>query len=78
MNASPLMYRRPIGCLILLLVTRSYSGFLGKWMVWFDIPDCPIFLIRGPSVLLVVNVSITAVSYVVASVAKTLSRSRPS
>jgi hypothetical protein len=36
-------------------------------MVWFDILDCPVFL---PGMLLA-DTSITAFSYVVASVAKT-------
>jgi hypothetical protein len=44
-------------------------------MVRFDILDCPIFLPRGFSALLVVDVSVTAVSDVVASMTKILSRS---
>jgi hypothetical protein len=44
-------------------------------MVRFGILDYPIFLPRGLSVLLVSDVSITTVSCVEASVAKTLSRS---
>jgi hypothetical protein len=44
-------------------------------MVQFSILDCPVFLPRGPSVLLVADVSITTVSCVVASMIKTLSRS---
>jgi hypothetical protein len=44
-------------------------------MVRFGILDCSIFLTRGPSVLLVADVLVTVVSYVVASMAKTLSRS---
>jgi hypothetical protein len=44
-------------------------------MVQFGIPDYPIFLTRGPYVLLVVDMSLMVVSYVEASVDKTLSRS---
>jgi hypothetical protein len=44
-------------------------------MVQFGIPDYPFFLTRGPSILLVADMYITVVSYVVAFVAKTLSRS---
>jgi hypothetical protein len=44
-------------------------------MVQFGIPDYPIFLTRGPSVLLVVDMSLMVVSYVEAFVDKTLSRS---
>jgi hypothetical protein len=44
-------------------------------MVQFGIPDYPVFLTRGPSILLVADVSITAISCIVASVDKTLSRS---
>jgi hypothetical protein len=44
-------------------------------MVWFGILDCPVFLTRDISVLLVADVSVTAVFCVIASVAKTLSRS---
>jgi hypothetical protein len=43
-------------------------------MVQLGILDYPVFLTRGPSVLLVVDLSVRAISYVVASVAKTLSR----
>jgi hypothetical protein len=39
-----------------------------------DIPDCLIFLTRGPFVLLVADVSVMIISCVVASVANTLSR----
>jgi hypothetical protein len=44
-------------------------------MVQFGNMDYLIFLTQGPSILLVANVSVMAVSCVVASVAKTLSRS---
>jgi hypothetical protein len=44
-------------------------------MVWFGIPDYLVFLTRGLSILLVADMSVTAVSYVVASVSKTMSRS---
>jgi hypothetical protein len=44
-------------------------------MVHFGILDCPIFLSLGPPVLLEADVSIMAVSYIIASVIKTLSRS---
>jgi hypothetical protein len=47
-------------------------------MVHFGILDCPIFLSLGPPVLLEADVSIMAVSYIIASVIKTLSRSLPS
>jgi hypothetical protein len=47
-------------------------------MVRFDILDYPIFLSWRLPFLLVVDTPITTVSYVVASVAKTLSRSLPS
>jgi hypothetical protein len=41
-------------------------------MVQFGIPDYPVL---GPHVLLVADVSVMAIPYVVASVAKTLSKS---
>jgi hypothetical protein len=44
-------------------------------MVWFAILDCLVFLLRGPSVLLVADISVMIVSYIVALIAKTLSRS---
>jgi hypothetical protein len=44
-------------------------------MARFGILDCPNFLCWNPVALLVANVSVTAVSYVVSSIAKTLSRS---
>jgi hypothetical protein len=44
-------------------------------MVRFGILDYPVFLARGPSILLVADVSITTVSYIEDSMAKTLSRS---
>jgi hypothetical protein len=43
-------------------------------MLCFGILDCPIFLPRGFSVMLVADMSVMAISCVVASVAKTLSR----
>jgi hypothetical protein len=44
-------------------------------MIRFDIPDCPIFLSWSLPILLVANTPIMVVSRVVASVAKTLSKS---
>jgi hypothetical protein len=44
-------------------------------MVWFTILDCLVFLLRGPSILLVADISVMTVSYIVALIAKTLSRS---
>jgi hypothetical protein len=44
-------------------------------MFRFRIPDCPIFLPYGLSIFLVADVSVAVVSYIVASMAKTLSRS---
>jgi hypothetical protein len=44
-------------------------------MIQFSILDYPIFLSRGLRVPLVADVSVMVVSYVVASMAKTLSRS---
>jgi hypothetical protein len=55
-----------------------YNGFLDNQIVRFGSIDCPIFLNRGPSILFVADVSVTAISCVVASIAKTLSRSGPS
>jgi hypothetical protein len=46
-------------------------------MIQFGIPDCSIFLSRGPSVLLMADVSVTVISYIVASVAKTLIHTTP-
>jgi hypothetical protein len=57
-----------------MLVTRRCRYLLGNPMVWFGIPDCQVFLSRNPPVLLVADVSVTVTSYVVASMAKTLSR----
>jgi hypothetical protein len=53
----------------------SCNSFLGNRMVRFSILNCLVFLTRGTYVLLVADVSITAISYVVASLVKTLSRS---
>jgi hypothetical protein len=61
-----------------VLATRSCSCFLGNQMVRFDILDCSVFLIRGSSILLVADTSVTIVSCVVTSVAKMLNKSRPS
>jgi hypothetical protein len=44
-------------------------------MVQFGIMDCPVFMTRGPSIMLVADMFVTAVSCVEASVPKTLSRS---
>jgi hypothetical protein len=44
-------------------------------MVRFGILDYLVFLTRGPSALLVADVSVMAISNVVPSVAKTMSRS---
>jgi hypothetical protein len=44
-------------------------------MAQFGILDCPVFLSWSLPVLLVVNTPVTVVSCVVASMAKTLSRS---
>jgi hypothetical protein len=44
-------------------------------MVRFGILDYPVFLPCGSPVLLVADVSVTTVSYVKASIAKTVSRS---
>jgi hypothetical protein len=62
------MLLAPIGDQVLL-------RFPGNWIVRFDILDCPIFLSQSSVVLLVANVFVVAVSYVVASMAKTLHRS---
>jgi hypothetical protein len=43
-------------------------------MVRFDISDCLVFLSLGSPVLLVVDVSVTAISYMIASMSKTLSK----
>jgi hypothetical protein len=58
-----------------LLATKCYRYLLGNWMVWFGILDCLIFLPQRFSTLLMVDVSVVAISYVVAAIAKTLSRS---
>jgi hypothetical protein len=58
-----------------VIAIRSYNAFLGNRMVQFGIPDYPVFLTRGLSILLVADVSIMVVSYIVASMTKTLSRS---
>jgi hypothetical protein len=58
-----------------VLATRSYNSFLENGMVQFNLLDYLIFLTQSPSVLLVADVAVTAVSYIVASMAKTLSRS---
>jgi hypothetical protein len=44
-------------------------------MVQFGILDCPVFLSWSLPVLLVADTPVMPVSYVVASIAKTLSRS---
>jgi hypothetical protein len=44
-------------------------------MVRFGILDCPVFLPQSSFALLMDDVSVTAISCVVASMAKTLSRS---
>jgi hypothetical protein len=60
---------------LLVPATKSYYCFLGNWNIRFWVPDHPIFLSENPAVLLVADVSVTAVSDVVASIAKTLSGS---
>jgi hypothetical protein len=45
-------------------------------MVQFGILDCPVFLSWSLPTLLVVDAPITVISYVVASLGKTLSRSQ--
>jgi hypothetical protein len=44
-------------------------------MVQFGILDCPVSLPQSLPVLLVANIPVTVISYVVASMAKTLSGS---
>jgi hypothetical protein len=73
--ASQVINRGLIGCPLPLLVTKYYRYLLGNQMVRFDIPDCPIFLSRSFSALLMADVSVAAISGIVASMAKTLSRS---
>jgi hypothetical protein len=58
-----------------VLMTRNSCCLRGNRMVWFAILDCLVFLLRGPSVLLVADISVMIVSYIVALIAKTLSRS---
>jgi hypothetical protein len=75
LNASQLINRRLIGCPLPLLATKCYLYLLGNRMVRFSIPDCLVFLPQSFSALLIADVSIAAISWVVASMAKTLSRS---
>jgi hypothetical protein len=56
-------------------MTRSCYYFLGNWTIWFGVPDHSVFLSQNPAVLLVADVSVMAVSYVIAFIAKTISRS---
>jgi hypothetical protein len=65
-------------CFLLMPVISSCSYFLGNRTIQFGVPDHPVFLSRNPAVLLVANVSVTVISCVVASIAKTLRRSWPS
>jgi hypothetical protein len=62
-------------CFLLVLATRSRCYFLGNRTIRFGVLGHPIFLSWNLAVLLVADVSIMAVSCVVAYVAKTLSRS---
>jgi hypothetical protein len=62
-------------CLLLASATRSSCCFLGNRTIRFEVLDHPVSLSQNPTVLLVADVSVTTISYVVASVAKTLSRS---
>jgi hypothetical protein len=78
LTAPQLINRRLIRCPLLLLVTKCYCYLLGNRMLWFGILDCLIFLPRSFSALLMADVSVMAIFCVVASMAKTLSRSRPS
>jgi hypothetical protein len=63
---------------LLVPVTRRCCCFLGNWTIWFGVLDHPVFLSRNPVVLLVADVSVMAISCIVSSIAKTISRSYPS
>jgi hypothetical protein len=60
---------------LLVMATRSCCCFLGNQTIRFGVPGHPIFLSQNSTILLVVDVSVTVVSYVVAFIAKILSRS---
>jgi hypothetical protein len=75
LTTSQVINKRLIGCPLPLLATKCCPYLLGKWMVWFGILDCPIFVPRSFPVLLMADVYVVAISCVVASRAKTLSRS---
>jgi hypothetical protein len=64
-----------LGSPLLLLVTKCCCCLVGNLMVLFDILDCPVFLLRSSSALLMANVSVVAITRVVAAMIKTLSRS---
>jgi hypothetical protein len=62
-------------CFLLVPTTRSCCCFLRNRTIQFGVLDHPVFLSQNPVVLLVADVSVTAVSCIVASVAKTPSKS---
>jgi hypothetical protein len=62
-------------CFLLVPVTKSCCCFLGNRTIRFGDLEHLVFLYQNHVVLLVVDVSVTTVSYIVASVAKTLSKS---
>jgi hypothetical protein len=74
-TASQVINRGLIGCPLPPLATKCCHCLLGNQMVRFGILDYPIFLPRSFSAMLMVDVSVAAISYLVASMAKTLSRS---
>jgi hypothetical protein len=75
LTASQVINRRLIGCPLPLLVSKCCRGLMENRMVQFGILDCPIFLLQSFSALLMADVSVAAIFCIVASMAKTLSRS---
>jgi hypothetical protein len=75
LTASQVINKRLIGYPLPLLVTKCCRCLLGNRMVQFNILECLIFLPRSFSALLMADMSVAAISCVLASMAKTLSRS---
>jgi hypothetical protein len=62
-------------CFSLVPMTRNCYYLWGNRMVRFGIPNYQVYLPSGSPILLVADIPVTAASCVVASMAKTLSRS---
>jgi hypothetical protein len=72
LDCSQLNNRRLIGCPLPLLVAKCFCCLLGNRMVRFGILDCLVLLSQSSSALLMADMSIAAIPYIIASMAKTV------